>query len=143
MLHGNNFFFFFPSNSLQACLYPKPKPPCSYPCLGKDLISYLYIKISIFLILPNIMWLDLIILSFEDQDIISNIMIFDILLWPNTYLYLHHMCFILSDLQCYGSSTSSSRNHLWSAKEFWVIYNVMEALPQALEIIFEVQRKKE
>lgn len=68
------FFFFFPSNGLQACLHPKPKPPC----LGKDLISYLYIKISNFFILPNIMWLDLMILSFEDHDIISNITIFDI-----------------------------------------------------------------
>jgi hypothetical protein len=38
-------------------------------------------------------------------------------LWSNTYLYFHHMCFILSDLRCYGSATSSSRNHVWSAKE--------------------------
>jgi hypothetical protein len=36
----------------------------------------------------------------------------------NNYLYLHYMCFILRDLKCYG------------------------ALPQALEIIFEMQRKK-
>ncbi len=27
------------------------------------------------------------------------------------------MCFILSDLKCYGSTTSSFRGHLWSAKE--------------------------
>jgi len=27
------------------------------------------------------------------------------------------MCFILSDLKCYESITSSSRNHLWNAKE--------------------------
>jgi hypothetical protein len=27
------------------------------------------------------------------------------------------MCFILSDLKCYVSATSSSRNHLWSANE--------------------------
>jgi hypothetical protein len=32
--------------------------------------------------------------------------------WPNTYLYLHHMCFVLSELKCYGSATSSSTNHL-------------------------------
>jgi len=33
------------------------------------------------------------------------------------------MCFILSDLKCYGSVTSSSRNHFWSAndKEQWKI----------------------
>ncbi len=35
--------------------------------------------------------------------------------WPNTYLYLHDMCFILSDSICHGSATSSFRNHLWSA----------------------------
>jgi len=35
----------------------------------------------------------------------------------NTYLYFYHMCFILSDLKCYGSVTPSSRNHLESAKE--------------------------
>jgi len=29
----------------------------------------------------------------------------------------YHMCFILSDLKCYVSVTSSSRNHIWSAKE--------------------------
>ncbi len=29
----------------------------------------------------------------------------------------YHMCFILSDLKCYVSATSSSRNHLWSANE--------------------------
>jgi hypothetical protein len=42
-------------------------------------------------------------------------------LWLSTYLYLHHMCFILSDLKCYESTTSSFRNHLWSAKEkkYW------------------------
>jgi len=38
-------------------------------------------------------------------------------LWLNIYLYLHHMCFNLSDLKCYGSSASCSRNHLWSAEE--------------------------
>jgi len=27
------------------------------------------------------------------------------------------MCFILSDLKCYGSASSSSGNHFWSAKE--------------------------
>jgi hypothetical protein len=27
------------------------------------------------------------------------------------------MCFILSDLKCYGIATSSSKNHFWSAKE--------------------------
>jgi hypothetical protein len=27
------------------------------------------------------------------------------------------MCFILNDLKCYGSATSSSKNHLWNAKE--------------------------
>jgi hypothetical protein len=27
------------------------------------------------------------------------------------------MCFILNDLKCYGSITSSFRNHLWSGKE--------------------------
>jgi hypothetical protein len=30
---------------------------------------------------------------------------------------LHHLCFILSDLKCYGSTISSSRNHLSSANE--------------------------
>jgi hypothetical protein len=47
-------FSLFSSNGLQSYLHPKPKPPCSYPCLGKDLISYLYIKISILKIFPNI-----------------------------------------------------------------------------------------
>jgi hypothetical protein len=36
---------------------------------------------------------------------------------PNTSLNLPHLCFILSDLKCYGSATSRSRNHLWSEKE--------------------------
>ncbi len=35
----------------------------------------------------------------------------------NIYLDLCHLCFILSDLKCYGSAISSSRNHFWSAKE--------------------------
>jgi len=34
------------------------------------------------------------------------------------FIFFHHICFILSDLKCYGKA------------------------PQALEIIFEVQRKK-
>jgi hypothetical protein len=34
-------------------------------------------------------------------------------LLPNTYLYFHYMCFILSDLKCYRSA----KTHLWSAKE--------------------------
>jgi hypothetical protein len=37
-------------------------------------------------------------------------------LWPNIYLYLHHMCFILIDLKCHGSTTWRSRIHLLSAK---------------------------
>jgi hypothetical protein len=32
-------------------------------------------------------------------------------------LYLHHMCFILNDLKCYGNVISSSKNHFGSAKE--------------------------
>jgi hypothetical protein len=36
---------------------------------------------------------------------------------PITSLDLHHLCFISSDLKCYGSATSSFRNHLWSANE--------------------------
>jgi hypothetical protein len=32
-------------------------------------------------------------------------------------LYLHHMCFISSDLKCYGHTASCSRNHLWSAED--------------------------
>jgi hypothetical protein len=39
--------------------------------------------------------------------------------YDSTYLYLHHMHFILSDLKCYDS-----------------------VLPQALEIMFEVHRKR-
>jgi len=35
----------------------------------------------------------------------------------NIYLYVHHVCFILSDLKCYGSAISSFINHLWSANE--------------------------
>jgi len=27
------------------------------------------------------------------------------------------MCFLLSDLKCYGSATSSFGNHFWSVKE--------------------------
>jgi len=30
---------------------------------------------------------------------------------------LCHLCFILSDLKCYGNITSSSRIHLWNANE--------------------------
>jgi hypothetical protein len=45
--------------------------------------------------------------------------------WPITnclpmteHLFIsYHMCFILSDLKCKGSTTSSSRNHLGSAND--------------------------
>jgi hypothetical protein len=33
------------------------------------------------------------------------------------YLCFHHMGFILNDLKCYGTNTSSSRNHLQNGKE--------------------------
>jgi hypothetical protein len=33
--------------------------------------------------------------------------------WLTEHLFIsYHMCFILSDLKCYVSATSSSRNHL-------------------------------
>jgi hypothetical protein len=32
------------------------------------------------------------------------------------YPITKHLCFILSDLKCYGSATSRSRNRLWSEK---------------------------
>jgi len=35
-----------------------------------------------------------------------------LLYFSNTYLYLHHMCFILNDLKSYGSATSSSYSSL-------------------------------
>jgi len=38
-------------------------------------------------------------------------------LWSNTHLYFHHMCFILNNIRCCVSTTSSSRNHFWNAKE--------------------------
>jgi hypothetical protein len=36
---------------------------------------------------------------------------------PNNYLDLCHLCFILSDLKCYGSAMSSSKSNFWSANE--------------------------
>jgi hypothetical protein len=34
-----------------------------------------------------------------------------------SYLYFHRMNFILNELKCYVSATSSSRNHLGNVKE--------------------------
>jgi hypothetical protein len=48
------------------------------------------------------------------------------------------MCFILSDLKCYGSATSSFRNHLWSAKEkdLWKINKKKNKLSNLQNFIF-------
>jgi len=54
------------------------------------------------------------------------------------YLYFHHMCFILSDLKCYGSASLSSRNHFWKAKEneWWKNNNNINKLSNLQNMFF-------